>query len=125
MEEEQVQEVEENIVEEPSFFGTISETIGSLFAVVQQNIIGRIEEFVDQTLEQAKDTAMEVMHNALLLLIIVLLGLIGFVFAIVGTSLWLGEVSGFGAWFGFLIVGVIIFIIALIIGLVQKNKQKC
>jgi len=108
---------------EPTFLKTFSEIINSFLQIAQQNILERITDVVDQTLEQAKVTANQIVQNAIMLFVVILVGLIGFVFAITGLSLWLGEISEFGAWFGFLTIGTIIFIIALIVGLLQKNKQ--
>ncbi|XLQ20674.1 MAG: phage holin family protein [Candidatus Moraniibacteriota bacterium] len=116
---------EEQIVEqaESTLMSTISEIVSSFLQIAQQNIVERIQNTVSETLEQAKQTVNQIVQNAVMLFAIILLGLIGFVFAITGLSLWLGELSGFGAWFGFLIIGTIVFIIALIAGLLQKNKQ--
>ncbi len=118
---QEVQE-EQETTEQP-LLSTFSEIITAFLKIAQQNIVERIQETVDSTLEQAKTAANEIAHNAVMLFAIVLLGLIGFVFTITGLSLWLGEISNLGAWFGFLIVGTIVFIIALIVGLMQKNKQ--
>ena len=113
---------EEHVTTESTFMNTISEIISSFLQIAQQNIIERIKNTVNETLEQAKETVNQIVQNAVTLLAIILLGLIGFVFVITGLSLWLGEISGFGMWFGFLIIGTIVFIFALITGLLQKNK---
>lgn len=114
---------EEQVPAESTFMSTISEIVSSFLQIAQQNIIERIQDTVSETLEQAKETVNQIVQNAVTLFAIILFGLIGFVFAITGLSLWLGQMSGFGAWFGFLIVGTAVFIIALIAGLIQKNKQ--
>jgi len=114
---------EQSVPAEPTFINTFSEILNSFLQIAQQNILDRARELVDQTLDQAKEAANQIIQNAVILFAIILFGLIGFVFAITGLSLWLGEVSGFGAWFGFLIIGTIVFIAALITGLLQKNKQ--
>ena len=116
---------DEQVVEQPesTLMSTLSEIISSFLQIAQQNIVERIQSTVTETLEQAKQTVNQIVQNAVMLFAIILLGLIGFVFAITGLSLWLGELSGIGSWFGFLIIGTIVFIIALIVGLIQKNKQ--
>lgn len=114
--------VEQEVTESP-LMTTISDVASSFLQIAQENVMGRIQEMTDDVIAQVQVAATEIVQNAVILFIIVLLGLIGFIFTIVGLSLWLGDISGFGAWFGFLIVGIIIFIIALVAGLMQKNKQ--
>ena len=118
---QEVPEIEQEVIE-PTFMTTLSEIVSSFLQIAQQNIVERIQNTVNETLEQAKKTVNQIVQNAVMLLAITLLGLIGFVFAITGLSLWLGEISGLGMWFGFLIVGTIVFVVALIIGLLQKNN---
>ncbi len=101
----------------------ISEIINSLLQIAQQNIIERVQNSVNETLEQVKQTANQIIQNAIILFAILLLGIIGLIFTVLGLSLWLGEISGFGMWFGFLVVGITVFVITLIIGLLQKNKS--
>ncbi len=115
--------VQPNNRTESTFMSTLSEIVTSLLKIAQQNIIERIQKTVNETLEQAKQTVNQIIQNAVVLFAIILFGLIGFIFAITGLSLWLGQISGFGAWFGFLIIGTIVFIIALIAGIIQTNKQ--
>ncbi len=119
---QEVPEIEQESIE-PTFMNTLSEIVSSFLQIAQQNIVERIQNTVNETLEQAKETVNQIVQNAVVLFAIILLGLIGFVFTITGLSLWLGEVSGLGIWFGFLIVGLIVFIIALITGLLHKNKN--
>lgn len=113
---------EQEAVESP-LMNTISDVASSFLQIAQENVMGRIQEMTDDVIAHVQVAATEIVQNAVILFIIVLLGLIGFIFTIVGLSLWLGDISGFGSWFGFLIVGIIIFIIALVAGLIQKNKQ--
>lgn len=128
------EETQDQEVSESPILGAFSGILSSVLDIAQQNIVERIQTVVEDILEQAQVTATdvidqtkaainEVVQNAVVLFIIVLLGFVGFIFTIVGLSLWLGEVSGLGTWFGFLIVGIIIFIVSLIAALVQKNKQ--
>ncbi|MEA3323511.1 MAG: phage holin family protein [Patescibacteria group bacterium] len=129
------EETQEQEVSESPILGAFSGILSSVLDIAQQNIVERIQTVVEDLLEQAQVTATdvleqtkttinEIIQNAAVLFIIVLLGFVGFIFTIIGLSLWLGEVSGLGTWFGFLIVGIIIFIVSLIAALVQKNKQQ-
>ena len=123
MEDQITEEVQDQEPTASPILSTISDVATSFLQIAQENVVGRAQEFVDDVLAQAQVAATEVLQNAVVLFIIVLLGIIGFVFTILGLSLWLGNISGLGPWFGFLIVGMIVFIIALIAGLMQKNKM--
>ncbi|MEN8252375.1 MAG: phage holin family protein [Patescibacteria group bacterium] len=116
-------EIQENTEQPTSTLGSVSEILGSLLKIAQQNVIEKIQTTVDTTLEQAKEAANEIVQNAVVMFIIAILGLIGFIFTIVGVSLWIGETTELGAWFGFLSVGIVIVTIALIWGSKQKNKN--
>jgi hypothetical protein len=118
-----IQESEEQQAVSPTILDTVSNLATSVLQIAQENVVGRAQEFVDDVLAQAQVAATEVLQNAVVLFIIVLLGIIGFVFAITGLSLWIGDISGLGVWFGFLIVGLVVLIVALIAGLSQKNKM--
>ena len=123
MEEQITEKVQDQDSATSPILTTISDITTSILQIAQENVVSRAQEFIDDVLAQAQVAATEVLQNAVILFIIVLLGIIGFVFTILGLSLWLGNVSGLGPWFGFLIVGMIVFIIALIAGLMQKNKM--
>lgn len=102
---------QKNASESP-IVSAISELTGSLIKLAQERIIERVE-----------DTAHRVTHNVVMTLTVVLLGLTGIIFVLTGFAMWLGDVSGIGMWFGLLITGMIVFVVALIIALMQKNKQ--
>lgn len=88
----------------------ISELAGSLLKLAQDRIADRIEE-----------TANRITHNAIMTFTVVFVGIIGGVFMLIGLALWLGSITKLGAWFGLLVIGVILFIVSLIIGLVRKK----
>lgn len=100
-----------NFSTESPIVSALSELTGSLLKLAQERIIERVEETVNS-----------ITHSVIMTLTVVFLGLIGLVFVLIGFSLWLGAISGFGTWFGLLITGIIVFIVALIIGLTQKKK---
>jgi hypothetical protein len=96
---------------ESPLISALSELTGSLLKLAQERIIERIEE-----------TAQKITYNIVVTLTVIFLGLIGFVFILTGLAMWIGSISGFGTWFGLLIIGIIVFILALLIGLFQKKK---
>lgn len=88
----------------------ISELTGSLLKLAQERIIERIEI-----------VANNVTKRVIVSLTIVFLGLISFVFILVGLSLWIGTITQFGAWFGLFVTGIALSIITLIIALFAKK----
>ncbi len=102
----------ENYATESPIVAAISELTGSLLKLAQERIIERVES-----------AAQRITHNVVMLLTIVFLGLTGLIFIFAGFSLWLGTVSGLGTWFGLLVTGIVIFIVALIIALTQKTRS--
>ncbi|MFA5986743.1 MAG: phage holin family protein [Parcubacteria group bacterium] len=88
----------------------ISELAGSLLKLAQDRIAERVEE-----------TANRITHNAVVTFTIVFVGIIGGVFVLTGFSLWLGSISHLGAWFGLLVVGILLFIVSLVVGLIRKK----
>ncbi len=88
----------------------ISELTTSLLKLAQERIIERVEETVNR-----------ITHNIIVTFTIIFVGLIGFVFILTGSSLWLGSITGLGTWFGLLIVGVILFVLSLVVGLARKK----
>ncbi|PID52084.1 MAG: hypothetical protein CR972_03605 [Candidatus Moraniibacteriota bacterium] len=102
----------ENFATESPIVAAISELTGSLLKLAQERIIERIEA-----------TAHRITHNIVMMLTVVFLGLTGLIFMLTGFSIWLGTVSEFGIWFGLLVTGITIFIVALIIALTQKNNK--
>lgn len=89
----------------------IGEVTSSLVKITQEKITERVEEAIHR-----------ITHNIITALALVLLGLVGFVFTLIGAALWIGTISGFGVWFGLLITGIAIIIITLITALMQKSK---
>jgi uncharacterized protein (DUF983 family) len=99
----------ENALSSP-VVSAISELAGSLLKLAQDRIAERVEE-----------TANRITHNAVVTFTIVFVGIIGGVFVLTGLALWLGSISHLGAWFGLLIVGILLFIVSLVVGLVRKK----
>lgn len=100
----------DTFVESP-IIAAISELTGSLLKLAQERILERIET-----------TANRITRNIIMMITVVFLGLTGLIFILVGFSMWLSTISGLGVWFGLLITGAIILIVALIIAVSQKNK---
>lgn len=88
----------------------VSELAGSLLKLAQDRIVERVEETADR-----------ITRNVVTTFTIVFVGLIGGVFILTGFALWLGSISNLGAWFGLFVVGIILFIVSLIVGLVRKK----
>jgi hypothetical protein len=103
---------QKNFAAESPIVAALSELTGSLLKLAQERIVERVEK-----------TAQRITYNVVMAITIVFLGLTGLIFMLVGFSLWIGAVSGLGVWFGLLLTGVIIFIVALIIALTHKNNR--
>ncbi|MCK4635788.1 MAG: hypothetical protein KAT32_02900 [Candidatus Moranbacteria bacterium] len=97
--------------EKSTIISTLSEMVGSMLKVVQTGIVERIEK-----------VASRIVRDVVGVIIFALLGLVGFTFFLVGASIWLGDFSGLGLGFGLMSTGGVVFILALLIGLIQRIK---
>ncbi len=94
-----------------TIISTVSEVVGSMLKVMQAGIIERVEK-----------TANRIVRDVVGVIVFAFLGLIGFAFFLVGAAIWLGSFTGLGLGFGLMIVGGSIFVLALLIGLIQKVR---
>ncbi len=89
------------------------EATTALVKAAEDSIVARLNSVVSQ-----------ILRNIVLTLVAVVLALVGTVFALIALALWLGEMSGYGAWFGLFVIGASSLLIAVIIDLIRRSKKR-
>lgn len=95
--------------EKSTIMSIMSDMVGVILKTLQSGIIDRVEQAIGRAVRDAIGAVM-----------FAFLILVGFIFFLVGTAIWLGSFFGLGV--GLMIVGGLVFILTLFMSLIQKNR---
>ncbi|MGE0792861.1 MAG: hypothetical protein AB7V77_01620 [Candidatus Woesearchaeota archaeon] len=98
---------------------SVKEFLGSLF---KNTIIDEVKETVKHTMEDVEVRTKRIVHNVIKAIIILVMVLIGSIFALVGLGKYLSEtVNSLNHGVGFIVVGAVIILFAIFAKLMQKE----